>query len=95
MADAPVFRLGNRKVTGDAEASQRVMDAIIPLLEPFIEEVGRAAILDGLASLYVSLAVGWLGEARAADALSRYREALPRIAASQRAMRGEGGYGRA
>lgn len=93
-ADAPVFRLGKRKYPGDAEASQRVMDAIVALLPPLVEEVGPAAVLDGLASIYASLAVGWLGEAQARDALGSYLKALPRIAASQRARRGETGSGR-
>lgn len=94
MADAPVIRLGTHRVTGDAEASQRVIDAITALLPPLVEEAGPASVLDGLASVYACLAVAWLGEAQAQDALRRYLRAIPRFAALQRAQRGETGSGR-
>jgi hypothetical protein len=96
MADdpAPVIRISEPH-PGDAEVSQAVMDAVLPLLPPLVDAVGQLAVLDGLASVYVSLAVYWLGEAVARDALRRYGEAIPRIAAVQRARAGKAGGGRA
>jgi glutathione S-transferase len=87
---APVIRL-SEPYPGDAEASQAVIDALEPILQRLLERLGPHAILDGIGSIYVSLAIGWLGEAQALDAARRYMKAIPRIAAAQRARRGAPG----
>lgn len=83
----PTLRIARKQAPGDAEACDAVTEALAPVLQAMLDRYGHAAVLDGLGSSYASLAVAWLGERQATDALAALRAALPRIAAAQRARR--------
>jgi hypothetical protein len=80
----PVIRITEDTLPGAAEACDAVTEALVATLLPLLPQHGIAAILDGLMSSYVSLAIHYLGVAQTQDALHRTRENVPRMAAAIR-----------
>jgi hypothetical protein len=88
VASNPALRIalgGGEISAASVENSDAVMKALRAPLNALLPAYGRAAILDALLSMYVSLAIQWIGAEHAGEALRVSRKNLPRAAAIMRA----------
>jgi hypothetical protein len=86
----PVLQIAETKKPGDPERCEAAGRAIYAVCDQ-MRELGPVAILDGLISVYCSLAIQWIGVAQADNALRKTRKNLPRTAAAIRAAKEKSG----
>ena len=82
MTRNPTVRIATRILPGDAERSDAVIEALREPCGRLRANYGNTALLDGLLSLYASLAIQSLGVANTEAALKKMAKNLPRLAAT-------------
>lgn len=82
MTRSPTIRIARRLLPGDAEKCEAVVDALRKPCGELRARHGNVALLDGLLSLYVSLALRAYGIVGTEDALRQVAKNLPRFAAT-------------
>ena len=86
----PVLQIAETKRPGDAERCDLAGKAIYAACNE-LRALGGTAVLDGLLSVYVSLAIQWIGGDATENALRKAQRNVSRTAAAIRAARENSG----